>query len=292
VREHEHVAPGLYLVATPIGNLEDITLRALKVLAGVDRIACEDTRQTQKLLNRYGIARPTVSYHQHNESGRAAELVAELRAGGRIAVVSDAGTPGISDPGAKLVEMAVAAGVAVYTVPGANAAVSALVASGLPTERFAFHGFLPSRAGERRRELERLKAELLRGAEDEPMTQIFYEAPHRIVEALKDMETVMGAAVQVVVARELTKVHEEFVRGTAREVQEIFEKRDAVKGEMVLLVSGSLPNVTGAERTPVEDVAALMASGVEERDALKQVARERGVGKSELYRDLQVLKKR
>lgn len=291
--EERRLAPGLYVVATPIGNLEDITLRALKVLAGVDRIACEDTRQTQKLLGRYEISRPTVSYHQHNESGRAEELVRELVAGGRIAVVSDAGTPGVSDPGAKLVEAAIAAGVAVYTIPGANAAVSALVASGLQTERFTFHGFLPSRAGERRSELERLKADLLRADGDEARpTQIFYEAPHRILDALRDVEAVLGATVRVAVGRELTKVHEEMLRGTVREVRESLEARDAVRGEMVLLISGELPREAASGRTAVEDVAALIANGVDERDALKQVARERGVGKSELYRDWQAAKHR
>src|SRR5450755_4614427 len=153
------LAPGLYLVATPIGNLEDITLRALRVLRSVDRIACEDTRQTQKLLNHFGIKTPTVSYHMHNEGSRSEELVAELKAGGRIAVVSDAGTPGIADPGGQIAAAAIAAGVAVYPVPGANAAISALIASGLATERFTFHGFLPAKEGQRKTALEALAKE-------------------------------------------------------------------------------------------------------------------------------------
>src|SRR5271163_1506159 len=184
------LAPGLYLVATPIGNLEDITLRALRVLRSVDRIACEDTRQTQKLLNHFEIKTPTVSYHMHNEGSRAEELLAELKQGARIAVVSDAGTPGIADPGGQIAAAAIAAGVAVFPVPGANAAVSALIASGLGTERFTFHGFLPAKAGARRSALEALARD---GG-----TQVFYEAPHRIVETLADVEAVLGAAEPVV----------------------------------------------------------------------------------------------
>ena len=202
------LTPGLYLVATPIGNLEDITLRALRVLREVDRIACEDTRQTLKLLNHYGIKTPMVSYHRHNEAGRALELVAELTGGAKIAVVSDAGTPGIADPGVEIVAEAIAAGVPVFPVPGANAAVAAVIASGLGTERVRFHGFLPSKAGERRT--------LLEGLPRGEGTEIFYETPHRIVEALADVESVFGPGEQVVVARELTKVHEEFCGGRWR----------------------------------------------------------------------------
>src|SRR5437867_12310158 len=189
------LAPGLYLVATPIGNLEDITLRALRVLRSVDRIACEDTRQTQKLLNHFGIRTPTVSYHMHNEGSRSEELAAELKAGGRIAVVSDAGTPGIADPGGQIAAAAIAAGVAVYPIPGANAAISGLIASGLPTARFTFHGLLPAKAGQRKPALE----ELVRGE----VTHVFYDAPHRILDTLADVEAVFGASQHVVVAREL-----------------------------------------------------------------------------------------
>ncbi|MGI4758043.1 MAG: 16S rRNA (cytidine(1402)-2'-O)-methyltransferase, partial [Janthinobacterium lividum] len=184
------LAPGLYLVATPIGNLEDITLRALRVLRTVDRIACEDTRQTGKLLHHFGISTPTVSYHLHNERSRAEELVAQLQAGARIAVVSDAGMPGIADPGEEIVRVAAEAGVPVFAIPGANAALSALTASGLPTERFVFRGFLPSKPGERRSALEQVLSEVKAAAE--PATQIFYETPHRIVEALIDVEAVFG----------------------------------------------------------------------------------------------------
>jgi 16S rRNA (cytidine1402-2'-O)-methyltransferase len=275
------LAPGLYLVATPIGNLEDITLRALRVLRSVDRIACEDTRQTQKLLNHFGIGTPTVSYHMHNEGSRSEELVAELKAGGRIAVVSDAGTPGISDPGAPIVAAAIAAGVVVYPVPGANAAVSGLIASGLGAERFTFHGFLPAKGGQRKTALE----ELERGGG----TYIFYEAPHRIEDALADVEAVFGAGQHVVIARELTKLHEEFLRGAVAEVRKTLAAR-TVRGEMVLMLelAAAEAAVTEHKMSIGAAVAALMkAEGLAEKDALKRVAKERGIGKSEAYRELQ-----
>ena len=276
------LAPGLYLVATPIGNLEDITLRALRVLRQVDRIACEDTRQTQKLLNHFGIETPTVSYHMHNETGRARELVGQLTAGARIAVVSDAGTPGIADPGAEIASVAIAAGVPVFPVPGANAAVSALVASGLAAESFTFYGFLPAKAGQRRTALEELRERA--GAVG---TCVFYEAPHRIVEALADVEAVFGAGQHVVVARELTKLHEEFLRGSVRDVREMLAGRESVRGEIVML----LAPVVAAEKTArsvADEVRALMKQqGLSEMDALKLVAKARGMGKSEAYRELQ-----
>jgi 16S rRNA (cytidine1402-2'-O)-methyltransferase len=283
--ELKPLAPGLYLVATPIGNLEDITLRALRVLRSVDRIACEDTRQTQKLLNHYGISTPTLSAHEHNEAARAIELMAELRAGGRIAVVSDAGMPGISDPGMVLAKAAIAAGIAVFPVPGANAALSALVASGLGTERFLFLGFLPSKTGARRTRLEEIGAQL-----EQSLTLVVYEAPHRILETLADVEHVWGAECRVVLARELTKLHEEFLRGTVSEVRAQLAERDRVRGEMVLLVEAK-PDAAadkagiGTLRDRLAELA--KAESLNEMDALKRVARERGVSKSELYRELQ-----
>ncbi|HEV2463694.1 MAG TPA: 16S rRNA (cytidine(1402)-2'-O)-methyltransferase [Acidobacteriaceae bacterium] len=281
----EPLAPGLYLVATPIGNLEDITLRALRVLQSVDRIACEDTRQTQKLLNHSGIVKPTVSLHEHNEAARTAELVAELQSGARIAVVSDAGTPGISDPGSLLVKAAIKAGVTVYPVPGANAALSALIASGLNTEEFLFLGFLPSKAGQRMKRLESIAAQVT-----EPLTVVVYEAPHRIMEALADVEQVFGAECPVALARELTKLHEEFLRGSVGEVRAQLGERDRVRGEMVLLIEAR-PRVTEVVSQPVslrERIAEIEKSeGLNEMDALKRIARERGVSKSELYRELQ-----
>ena len=278
------LAPGLYLVATPIGNLEDITLRALRVLRQADRIACEDTRQTQKLLNHFGIETPTVSYHMHNETSRAAELVEGLKAGDRIAVVSDAGTPGLADPGSEIAAMAIAAGLPVFPVPGANAAVSALIASGLPADRFSFFGFLPAKAGQRRTFLEALRG----GVSDRPHTWIFYEAPHRIVEALADIEAVYGADQQVVVARELTKLHEEMLRATAREVRETLAGRPSVRGEIVLLFAPSAVMVNQPATTIGVAVRTLMdQEGLAEMDALKRVAKARGLGKSEAYRELQ-----
>jgi len=281
IAKDKPLAPGLYLVATPIGNLEDITLRALRVLRQVDRIACEDTRQTQKLLNHFGIKTPTVSYHMHNEGSRSEELAAELKAGGRIAVVSDAGTPGIADPGGQIAAAAIAAGVAVYPVPGANAAISGLIASGLPTEGFTFHGFLPAKGGARKTALEELPRDGL--------THIFYEAPHRIEDTLADVEAVFGAAQHVVMARELTKLHEEFLRGSVAEIRATLAAR-TVRGEIVLMLAPAAVEASAAaQKSSVgAEVAALMkVEGLSEKDALKRVARERGIGKSDAYRELQ-----
>jgi 16S rRNA (cytidine1402-2'-O)-methyltransferase len=283
------IAPGLYLVATPIGNLGDITLRALEVLRHVDRIACEDTRQTQKILNHFQIATPTVSCHQHNEHQRASELIEALKAGARIAVVSDAGMPGISDPGTWLTAEAIAAGVPVIPIPGANAALSALVASGLPTGEFQFIGFLPEKAGARRTRLESLAAES--GAS--PRTLIFYEAPHRILSTLADLEAVWGSELRVVVARELTKIHEEFLRATVSEARRDLASRERVRGEITLLVeilpsSNSAQTANAVPETIAARVAHLQAAtGIDEKEALKRLARELGQSKSDLYRELQ-----
>ena len=275
--------PGLYLVATPIGNLEDITLRALRVLKSVDRIACEDTRQTQKLLNHFDISTPTISYHEHNERARAVELIALLQQGGSVAVVSDAGTPAFSDPGLELVRAALDAGVRVIPIPGANAALSALVASGLDTDRFLYVGFLAAKPGARRTELETLAAGM------SGLTLVVYEAPHRILETLADVEAVWGDSVRVVVARELTKLHEEFLRGTAGEVRVALSARERIRGEIVLLIEAAPPaQPVKLAGSIVQQVSQLMeAEGLDEKDALKRVARERGVSKSDVYRELQ-----
>ncbi|HEU4981345.1 MAG TPA: 16S rRNA (cytidine(1402)-2'-O)-methyltransferase [Acidobacteriaceae bacterium] len=283
--EQKPLAPGLYLVATPIGNLEDITLRALRVLRFVDCIACEDTRQTRKLLNHFDIDTPVLSLHEHNEAARTAELVAELRAGARIAVVSDAGMPGISDPGSLLVKAALEAGVAVVPVPGANAALSALIASGLNTDEFLFLGFLAPKTSARRARLEEVRAGLTR-----PLTLVLYEAPHRILEALVDVEFVFGPECRVVLARELTKIHEEFLRGTVSDVRAQLAERDRMRGEMVLLIEAR-PQAEGQERRlslreQMDELA--RSEGLDEKDALKRIAKERGVSKSELYRELQL----
>ena len=283
--DEQALAPGLYLVATPIGNLEDISLRALRILRSADRIACEDTRQTIKLLNHFDIKTPTVSYHIHNERQRAEELVTALKGGARIAVVSDAGMPGIADPGEEIVRVAAAAGIPVFPVPGANAVLSALTASGMPAERFAFHGFLPSKPGERRTALETLLREMRSTAA--PATQIFYETPHRIVDALADVSAVFGSAHPVTVAREITKLHEEFLRGSVSDVHATLAARENVRGEMVLLLSGTLAAEDAAKVSVTEAVRLLIKSGLEEKDALKQVARERNMGKSDAYREWQ-----
>jgi 16S rRNA (cytidine1402-2'-O)-methyltransferase len=291
--EETPLAPGLYLVATPIGNLGDITLRALDVLKRADRIACEDTRQTQKLLNHFEIATPTISCHEHNERQRATELLEALKTGGRIAVVSDAGMPGISDPGSWLTAEALAAGVPVVPIPGANAALSALVASGLPTSEFLFLGFLPEKAGARRTRLEELAAEA--GKVETARTLIFYEAPHRILETLADLEAVWGPSLRVVVARELTKIHEEFLRGTVAEARRELAGRDRIRGEITLLVEAPARTgeFAGAQATVVPEkiadrIALIQAeTGVDEKEALKRLARELGQSKSELYRELQ-----
>ena len=278
------LAPGLYLVATPIGNLGDITLRALEVLRAVDRIACEDTRQTQKLLNHFQIETKTVSCHQHNERERAEELVEALKAGGRIALVSDAGMPGISDPGGWLANAAIEAGVPVIPIPGANAALSAMVASGLPTGEFHFVGFLPEKAGARRTRLEELAEGARAGC-----TLIFYEAPHRIVDTLSDLEAVWGAELRVVLARELTKMHEEFLRGTVAKARKNLAARDRVRGEFTVLISPpEAGSAAGTTKKIAERIAEIEAeAGVDEKEALKRLARELGQSKSDVYRELQ-----
>jgi 16S rRNA (cytidine1402-2'-O)-methyltransferase len=270
--------PGtLYLVATPIGNLEDMTFRAVRILKEADLIACEDTRQTRKLLDHYGIDRPTISYHEHNEPARAEELVARLREGARIALVSDAGMPLVSDPGYRVVKAAVENGIPVQPVPGASALVAALAASGLPTDAFHFGGFLPPKAGQRQKALEALAGE--------QATLVFYEAPHRIVETLRAIEEALGPR-PVVVARELTKIHEEFLRGTAAEVAEALAAREAVKGEITLLVGR--PAAPPPDDTPIaEAVAACERAGMSRMDAIKTVARRRGLPKREVYRLVQ-----
>jgi 16S rRNA (cytidine1402-2'-O)-methyltransferase len=278
--------PALYLVATPIGNLEDITLRAVRVLKDVDVIACEDTRQTQKLLNHYGITTRTISYHEHNEMTRAAELVKEMQEGASVALVADAGMPGISDPGFRLISLAIRHHLPVVPIPGASAFLAALVASGLPTDSFRFSGFLPAKRGERRAALEAIKTS--------PRTQVFYEAPHRIVEALSDVVEILGNDRHVVIAREVTKLHEEFLRGRASEALETLKSRDGVKGEITLLIGKAEEAEarvgTGALAHPSirRRVEHLMAEEkVDEKAALKKVAKERGISKSEAYRELQ-----
>jgi 16S rRNA (cytidine1402-2'-O)-methyltransferase len=269
--------PGtLYIVATPIGNLEDITYRAVRVLGEVDLIACEDTRQTRKLLDHYAIQKPMISYHEHNELERSAELTSRMLAGTSIALVTDAGMPLVSDPGYRLVRAAVECGVPVVTLPGASAAMTALAGSGLPTDSFHFGGFLPSKPGQR--------AKLLETLAEEHATLIFYEAPHRILEALEAIEATLGPR-PVVVARELTKIHEEFLRGTAAEILAQLAKREVVKGEMTLLIGKA--TAPPPDDTPLDAaVERLISGGTPRMDAIKQVARRRGLSKREVYEQL------
>jgi 16S rRNA (cytidine1402-2'-O)-methyltransferase len=265
----------LYIVATPIGNLEDLTLRALRVLREVDAIACEDTRQTYKLLSHFGISKPVVSYHEHNEAGRATELVKRMEGGASVALVTDAGTPLVSDPGYRLVQAAIAAGVTVVPIPGPSAVVTALSAAGLPTDSFRFCGFLPAKSSQRKKLLEELKAETC--------TLVFYETPHRILDALEEITTVMPSR-PVVVARELTKLHEEFLRGTAAEIRAQLASRPSVKGEITLLI-GKANEAAEADDTPLADaVRVAEQQGLARMDAIKHVAKQRGLSKSEVYR--------
>jgi 16S rRNA (cytidine1402-2'-O)-methyltransferase len=271
------MAGTLYVVGTPIGNLEDVTFRAIRILRETALIACEDTRHTRKLLDYYGIAKPLVSYHEHNEAERTPELIERLVAGDTLALVSDAGMPLVSDPGYRLVAAAVEHGIAVVPVPGPSALVTALAASGLPTDAFYFGGFLPAKAGQRQRALEALR----------PMnaTLVFYEAPHRIVETLGDIDRILGSR-RVAVARELTKIHEEFLRGTAAEVRDKLSGRGPAKGEITLLVQRGGPR---ADDRPLEEaVKASERSGLNRMDAIKAVARERGLSKREVYEAVRV----
>jgi 16S rRNA (cytidine1402-2'-O)-methyltransferase len=274
------MAGTLYLVSTPIGNLEDVTQRALRVLAEVDAVACEDTRRTRVLLDRYQIKTRTVSYHEHNERERAAELCARVEAGESVALVSDAGTPAVSDPGFRLVREASERGLRVVPVPGPTALVAALTASGLPTDTFYFGGFLPARTHARR-----LALEAVRGLR---ATLVFYEAPHRIAHFLSDAREVLGER-RAAVARELTKLHEEFVRGSLGELAERFSDETAARGEMVVVIDRDVVEgeATDAALSSVAArVAELEREGLDPRAALKRAARDLGLTRDEAYRRL------
>lgn len=273
------MAGTLYIVGTPIGNLEDITHRALRILKSVAVIACEDTRETRKLLHHFQIDTPTTSYHEHNQRTAGPALIRRLLEGEDVALVSDAGMPAISDPGEDLVRRAVEAGIPVVPVPGPTAFVTALVGAGLPTRRFAFEGFLPHKGRERRRALERLKAE--------ERTLILYEAPHRLLETLRDLHEALGDR-QAAVGRELTKVHEQFVRGSLTQLIDHFTAH-APRGEFVLVLAG-------AEEAPAEaaagapdpavlarEVAACTAEGMDRKAAMKEVAQRYGVSRKVVY---------
>src|SRR5215468_5951324 len=270
--------PGcLYLVATPIGNLEDITLRAVRILNEADQIACEDTRHTQKLLNHYAISKPLVSYHEHNEMTRAPELVLAMEQGQQIALVSDAGMPLVSDPGYRLVTLALRHQVAVIPIPGPSALLAALSASGLPNEEFLFAGFLPARSGERRRALERLRIE--------ERTIILYEAPHRVAECVADAREILGDR-PACLAREVTKIHEEFRRALLSEISASLEEKP-VRGEITLLIGAPLPGQSAAADTSqslADRVDELIRQAkLDRKEALKLAAKERGLTRREAY---------
>jgi 16S rRNA (cytidine1402-2'-O)-methyltransferase len=274
--------PGtLYVVSTPIGNLEDITHRAIRVLGEVDLIACEDTRHTRKLLDRYGITTKTISYHEHNEQERSRELTDLLAGGTTLAVVSDAGTPGISDPGFRLVRLAIARELSVVPVPGPSALITALVASGLPTDEFFFGGFLPARSGARQTRLNELRSI--------PSTLIFYEAPHRLAAALSDAHEILGER-EAVVARELTKLHEEISRGRLSELAARFSSGENARGEIVLIIDRKVIVGEAKESDPGASIGILVETleknGLDHRAALKKAARELGLSRAEAYRRL------
>ena len=269
------MAGTLYIVATPIGNLEDLSFRAVRVLREADRIACEDTLHTRRLLDHYGIEKPLLSYHEHNEKERTEELLRELEEGRNVALVSDAGTPLIADPGYRIVHAARERGIPVSPIPGPSAVMAALSAGGLATDAFLFAGFLPAKTGARQRALEAWQSL--------EATLVFYEAPHRVVESLRAIAEVVGDR-RVVVARELTKIHEEFLDGTAASIADTLEARPAIKGEFTIMVARAEqappPDPAGIEA----EVAALVAAGTPRMDALKAVARRCGLSKREVYR--------
>jgi len=271
--------PSLYIVATPIGNLFDLSPRAAETLASVSAIACEDTRQTRKLLDHLSLQKPLLAFHEHNERDRTPELIARLQSGESLALVSDAGTPLISDPGYRLIDAALDANIPIIPIPGPCAAITALSASGLPTDAFYFGGFFHSKTTQRQKQLE--------GISHLPATLIFYEAPHRILEALTDIEVTLGPR-PVVLARELTKIHEEFLRGTPAQLHSTLAARPVIKGEFTVLIGKGSPETTPAGQHPqlplAEAVASLEAQGISRMDAIKQAARERGLSKREAYR--------
>lgn len=274
--------PGiLYICGTPIGNLEDMTYRAVRVLREVNLIAAEDTRHTRKLLSHFDIHTQMVSYHEHNKNTVGPQLIERLLAGDSVAVVSDAGMPGISDPGADLVKLAIDAGINVTPVPGANAAISALVTSGLDTRTFSFIGFLPKTAKKRR--------ELLQQLADNKDTLIFYESPHQLKATLADLAKILGQR-PAVAAREVTKKFEQFIRGTLGEVGDYFKEHDP-RGEFTIVVAGSnkenlLEPKAVHEAAPVDAVADLIAGGMKKKDAIRKVASERGLSKRDVYNAL------
>ena len=265
----------LYIVATPIGNLEDITLRALRILKEVDLIAAEDTRNTLKLLNHFEISKPMISYHRHNEEFRSEHLVKELEEGKNIAIVSDAGTPGINDPGEEIIKKCIENNIKIVPIPGACAMINALVASGVSTKEFLYYGFLPLNKKLRKEKLEEIR--------NTNKTVILYEAPHKLKTTLKDLETIVEDR-KIVLARELTKIHEEFIRGN---IKDLIEKADNLKGEMVLVIEG---NKEQKEENKLNELSLeehykfYEMQGIEKKEIIKKIAKDRQVNKNEIYK--------
>jgi 16S rRNA (cytidine1402-2'-O)-methyltransferase len=265
----------LFVAATPIGNLEDITLRALRVLKEADLIAAEDTRRTLKLLNYYGIKKPLISYWSEREKLRAEEIIGKLREGASVALVSDAGTPGISDPGHHLIKRAIEEGFEIVPLPGASALIAALSVSGLPTDEFTFIGFLPPKKGERTKALGELAME--------PRTLVFYEAPHRLVDTLLDMEEAFGRERRIALVKEITKMHEEAVRGPISSVLDILEEK-TIAGEYVIVAEGRRKAVGEVSMDEaLKEVKSLMKKGMGRKEAVRTVAGSYGLGRKELY---------
>ena len=272
--------PGkLYLVATPIGNLEDITFRAIRVLKEVDVIAAEDTRHTLKLLNYYEISKPLISYHRHNEDVKSDVLINKLLAGENIAIVTDAGTPGISDPGEEIVKVAIQNKIEIVPIPGACALINALISSGLNTKEFTFIGFLPLNKKNRKERLERIKKE--------DKTIILYEAPHKLLKTLEDILEDVGD-INCVIAKELTKIHEEFIRDNISNIIMNLKDMDIIKGEYIILLDLNNNKVLKEKerienKTPQEQYKYYEAQGMEKKDIIKQIAKNKNVSKNEIY---------
>lgn len=267
----------LYIVATPIGNLEDITYRAINILQTVDIIAAEDTRHTLKLLNHYNISKHLISYHRHNEEEKSENLISKLKEGKNIALVSDAGTPGICDPGEAVIKKSIEEGIQVIPIPGACAFVNALICSGLNTDTFLFLGFLPLNKKNRKQKLQEIQ--------QSHQTTIIYEAPHKLQSTLKDLQEVIGER-NVVIARELTKIHEEFIRGN---IEEIIEKTKEAKGEMIILIEGAQETTLAETQGDFQNMSLeehysyYEKQGLDKKEIVKRMAKDRGVPKNEIY---------
>ena len=267
----------LYVVATPIGNLEDITLRALKILKEVDLIAAEDTRHTLKLLNHFEISKPLISYYRHNEDTKSGVLIEKLKSGKNIALVSDAGTPGICDPGAEVISKCIENDINVIPIPGACAMVNSLICSGIDTKEFEFLGFLPLNKKLRKNKLEEIK--------EANKTIIIYEAPHKLEATLKDLKLILEENRKVIIAREITKIHEEFIRG--KNIDDLIEKANNLKGEIVILIDGNKnieKNNKLNEMTLEEHFEYYKKQGIEKKEIIKKIAKDRNVNKNEIYK--------